>query len=367
MNILIQRPRSFASKALLWTLTAKCTCLTLILFLCAGSLQLLQAQQTVGGYHIQIITTNPPIKSMRGLSVVDDNVVWVSGTGGMVGRSINGGDSWEWHQVKGCDSCDWRSLYAFNDRKALVLNAGEPAHLFLTEDGGQSWQQVYFNATPGIFFDAMTFYNEKEGIAIGDPLQQHFTLLRTHDGGKTWQLDAPSISPGAITGEAIFAASGTSLIATGNNLCFATGGTVARLHKAGKKWESLPIPIIQGQASTGVFSIAFLSARKGIAVGGDYKNDTLRANNCLLTSDGGRTWTAPRTAPGGYKSCVAYITPQLLITTGTSGTDISVNGGMDWKKIGEGFNCAAKARNGKRVFLTGKTIGRLENTPSRQK
>ncbi|NML38336.1 oxidoreductase [Chitinophaga sp. G-6-1-13] len=312
-------------------------------------------------YQIRQLEAQPPLKSIRGLSAVSDDVVWASGTGGMVGRSINGGNSWEWHQIKACDSCDWRSLYAFNDQKAVVINAGEPAHVFLTEDGGQSWKRVYFNATPGIFFDAVVFYNEQEGIAIGDPLQQHFTVLRTHDGGHTWQLDTPAQSPEAVAGESIFAASGTSLIARKGLTVFVTGGTVSRLHQlSGSRWSSTPLPLLQGQPSTGAFSVAFLNNRTGIVVGGDYRKDTIRQQNCLLTSDGGRTWTSPRTAPGGFKSAVAWLTPQILVTTGTSGTDISVNGGKDWTKIGEGFHCAAKSRNGKRLFLAGKSIAHLE-------
>ncbi|MBC9929595.1 WD40/YVTN/BNR-like repeat-containing protein [Chitinophaga qingshengii] len=310
---------------------------------------------------LHITVAQPPLKSIRGLSAVSDDIVWASGTGGMVGRSLDGGNTWEWHQVKACDSCDWRSLYAFNDRKAVVINAGEPAHVFLTEDGGTSWQKVYFNATPGIFFDAVAFYNDREGMALGDPLQQHFAVLRTHDGGQTWQMDAPAVSPAAVAGESIFAASGTGLIARKGLTAFVTGGTVARLHTlSGDRWSSSPLPLLQGQPSAGAFSVAFLDNRTGIVVGGDYRNDTLRRQNCLLTSDGGRTWTIPHTAPGGFKSAVTWYNSRVLVTTGTSGTDISLNGGKDWQRIGEGFHCVVKARKGKRLFLAGKSIAYLE-------
>ncbi|NSL87434.1 oxidoreductase [Chitinophaga sp. Mgbs1] len=333
---------------------------TIIFLLASGYFSRIQAQAQPADYHIKITEATPPARSIRGLSAVTDDIVWVSGTGGQVGRSTDGGRSWQWTRVSGCDSCDWRSLYAFDEKKAVVINAGEPAHIFMTADGGSTWQRVYFNNTPGIFFDAVEFFDTQEGIAIGDPLQEQFTVLRTHDGGRTWQPDTNA--PAAGKGESIFAASGTSLITIGGNRVYAaTGGTVSRLHQYGDNtWKALPIPLIQGQATTGTFSIAFLNSRKGIAVGGDYKNDTLRQGNCALTSDGGRHWTLPRTAPGGFKSCVAYITPELLITTGTSGTDISENGGKDWRKIGDGFHVARRARNGSRVFLAGKTIAILE-------
>ncbi|CAL1517622.1 YCF48-related protein [Chitinophaga sp. MM2321] len=359
------KPSVYTSDTSQWTITAHAgfcgfPAIIIICFNIISCFLPVQAQNKVGNYHIKIVSPDPPLKSIRGISAVTDDIVWVSGTGGKVGKSTDGGNNWQWMQVSACDSCDWRSIYAFDDKKALVLNAGEPARLFLTTDGGSSWQQVFSDTTKGIFFDAMDFFNDKEGIAIGDPLQNKFTIIRTHDGGQSWQHDRPTLLPAAIPGEALFAASGTSLITLpGNKVYFGTGGTVSRLFQSGQQWKAVTIPVIQGKSTTGTFSIAFLDANNGIAVGGDYQNDTLRQGNCMLTNNGGRSWFAPSTAPGGYKSGVAYITPQLLIATGTSGTDISNNGGRDWHRIGDGFNVVRRARNGKRVFLAGKNIGLL--------
>ncbi|HVI47488.1 MAG TPA: hypothetical protein VM802_21630 [Chitinophaga sp.] len=310
--------------------------------------------------HIKILVSAPPAKSIRGLCPVSDDIVWASGTGGMVGKSTDGGQNWQWTQIRGCDSCDWRSLYAFNDKKALVLNAGEPARLFLTEDGGLNWQQVFSDTTHGIFFDAIDFFNDREGIAIGDPLQNRFTIIRTHDGGKTWRHDPVATLPVATNGESLFAASGTSLVTLpGNKVYFGTGGTVSRLFTSGSSWLPLTIPIIQGSSTTGAFSIAFLNNKIGIAIGGDYKNDTLTKGNCVITIDGGHNWYTPHTPPHGFKSCVAFITPKVLVATGTSGTDISFNKGRDWQQAGQGFHVVKRARNGKRIFLAGTSIGIL--------
>lgn len=326
----------------------------LFLFLPAG------AQQKQPLYEIRTIAVTP-VKSIRGLSVVTDNVLWASGTGGQVGNSTDAGVHWQWTTVTGCDSCDWRSIYAFDARKAIVLNAGEPALIFLTEDGGTSWTQVFRDNRPGIFFDAMQFFNEKEGIAIGDPLAHKFTVIRTHNGGLTWEPDPIATLPDAVEGEAIFAASNSGMVALpGNNVYFATGGNVARLYKSGRNWQAYTIPVVQGSASTGAFSIAFRNASHGIAVGGDYKQDTARKGNCMLTTNGGRSWFAPQTPPGGYRSGVAWINSRHLIATGTSGTDISEDGGLHWKTVYKGFNVVAKARKGTQVFLAGKDIAVLD-------
>src|SRR5690606_11485980 len=126
----------------------------------------------------------------------------------------------------------------------------------------------------------------------------------------------------------------------GGDVCFATGGSRARFFRQHKgRWRSAALPILQGQPSTGVFSMAFRNSRQGVAVGGDYSNDTLRRQNCVLTSNGGRTWTAPLTPPGGYRSSVCWTGPGSLIATGTSGTDVSADGGLHWQLISrEGYH-----------------------------
>jgi hypothetical protein len=110
----------------------------------------------------------------------------------------------------------------------------------------------------------------------------------------------------------------------------------------------------QGSAGQGAFSVAFFNSLKGIVVGGDYTRDTINSKNCLITADGGLHWNAPLLPPNGYRSCVKYVSEKIVIATGTSGTDLSEDGGLHWKKISEtGFHAIAVAPAGKRVWLAG--------------
>ncbi|SHN38924.1 Uncharacterized protein SAMN05216311_11179 [Chitinophaga sp. CF418] len=297
----------------------------------------------------------PPIKSIRGMSVLNNGVIWISGTEGKVGRSTDYGAHWDWITVPGYDTCDWRSLVAFSDKRALLLNAGEPAHLLLTTDGGATWKEVYSNHTKGVFFDGMAFRNAKEGIAIGDPINGRFTIIRTKDSGNTWQADPFEASPLAKEGEAIFAASGTSVrIMPGGQACFITGGTNSRFISGWEKWSPVEWSFIHGSSGTGAFSVAFADKQHGVAVGGDYTKDTVTTGNCLVTKDGGRSWQPVVTPPAGYRSCVQYIGHDTFVATGTSGTDISEDGGLNWYKISkEGYHVAGMAPAGKRVWLAG--------------
>ena len=125
--------------------------------------------------------------SLRGLSVVDDNVAWVSGNHGWVAISTNGGNNWKAMQVAGFEKYDFRSIYAFNAKTAIIANAGTPANVLLTTDGGASWNVVYKNDDSAAFIDDIDFWNVNDGIICGDPLKGRMMLLRTSDGGKSWK------------------------------------------------------------------------------------------------------------------------------------------------------------------------------------
>src|SRR5206468_8034825 len=82
--------------------------------------------------------------------------------------------------------------------------------------------------------------------------------------------------------EGAFAASGTAITALGNNIWFGTGGPKARVfHSAdrGQTWTVSDTPIMHGEASQGIFSIAFRDATRGVIVGGDYKQPTKTGAN----------------------------------------------------------------------------------------
>jgi len=296
--------------------------------------------------------------SFRGLSVADDNTVWVSGSTGWIGKSTDGAKQWEFKQVSGFEKLDFRSLYAFDSQNAIIANAGSPAHILKTTDGGNTWQIVYQNHHPDAFLDGIDFWNDREGMIYGDPIQGRMFLLITLDGGKTWNELPEAQRPRLIEGEASFAASGTGIRCYGKSkVIISTGGKSSRLfvsNNKGELWKALTPPVIQGKSSTGIFSVAFRD-KKGIVVGGDYLQDSLTVKHVLLTRDAGKTWQPPATTTRGYRECVEYIANKILIATGPSGMDVSYNEGRDWQPLSDeqGFHVVRKARQGKLVVVAG--------------
>ncbi len=295
---------------------------------------------------------------MRGLSVISDQVAWVSGSNGQVGKTLDGGKTWEWTQPKGYEKLDFRDIEAFDAQNAVIVNAGSPAYILLTADGGKNWKEVYKNTDSLIFLDGMDFWDRQQGLIFGDPIDNKMQLLKTTDGGLTWNNITSNLKKELTVGEAGFAASGTTIRTQADGkVWIATGGKVSNIYYSanyGKKWKVFKCPIIQGESSTGPFSIAFYDAKKGIAVGGNYLKDKENDNNILLTSDGGKTWSKPISPVLGYRSAVTYITAQLCLATGSSGTDVSTDGGKNWTNISTlNFNALQKAKNGELILLTG--------------
>jgi photosystem II stability/assembly factor-like uncharacterized protein len=290
--------------------------------------------------------------SIRGLSVVNDNIVWVSGANGMVGRSIDGGATFKWNKVDGFAKTDFRDIEAFDANTAIIMGIDTPAVILKTIDGGISWKIVFQDKRPGMFLDAMEFFNEKSGVVIGDPINGKIFIAVTVDAGNSWRAIPESLSPVAEKGEAMFASSGTNVRKLGREeLLFITGGTRSRLFLRNDK---IDLPIIQGKETTGANSLAVWDKKTFAIVGGDFNNASSREKNCVVTKNAGKTFLTPTTPPFGYRSCVEYLSKSTLITCGITGIDVSEDGGMNWRNISnEGFHVVRKAKKGKAVYLAG--------------
>ena len=226
----------------------------------------------------------------------------------------------------------------------FMLSVGNPALLFKTGENG-AMEVVYKEEHENVFYNAMRFWNSKEGIAIGDPTEECMSIIITRDGGKTWHKVACENLPKIKEGEAAFAASNTNIAIIGNKAWIATGGMTSRIlfsDDKGKSWQVFETPMINGEATTGTYSIDFYDENNGFAIGGDYTKPDANNANKMRTSNGGRTWELVGNGKEpGYRSCVQYVPNsggKELVTIGIQGIDYSSDSGSTWKHLSdEGF------------------------------
>lgn len=290
--------------------------------------------------------------SLRGLSAVNERIVWVSGSNGTVGKSVDSGHTWHWMTVNGFEKTDFRDIEAFDETSAVIMGIGEPAYILRTADGGSTWKVVYENKTKGMFLDAMEFWNLMSGIVIGDPVNGKIFIARTFDGGMHWRELPADNYPRAVSGEAMFASSGTNIRKLANDeAVFVTGGTRSRLFIRDKK---IDLPVVQGKESTGANSIAVKNKKVMVIVGGDFNAKDSVGKNCVITSDGGNSFQYPAVPPHGYRSCVEYLEKDKWLSCGLNGIDISYDDGNNWQWLSkEGFHVCRKAKEDKTVFFAG--------------
>ncbi|MFN7313694.1 MAG: WD40/YVTN/BNR-like repeat-containing protein [Bacteroidota bacterium] len=334
-----------------------------------------------GGLHSMVVETINPANhiidsgidvnkiSFRGLSVVNNHTVWASGTRGVFARSTDG-ITFTIKQIPGYAHVDFRDIEAFDANRAIVMSSGTPALILRTIDGGLNWKEVYRNNDSAYFLDAMDFWNEQSGIVIGDPIKQHFVVLQTNDSGATWKELSRKNTPTAHEGEAIFAASGTSLTCIGNkgDLFFVTGGKTARFIQGNiqnKKWNDVPLPIQQGNSHQGAFSV-IRAWPKVMVVGGDYLADSIEQYNACWA------WDTLFFKPNYFKPIKSKHRPYLssvvfqdyigFIACGTSGVYVYASEEDEWKKISSTpMHVVKKAKQGNAIYFAGPKgkIGKL--------
>lgn len=297
--------------------------------------------------------------SLRGLHVVNENVIWASGSGGTILLSVDGGESWSVNIITGAEKNDFRSIYAWDEKRAMVFGVAGPVFGYRTNDGGKSWEVVFEDATKGLFFNSLKFADEKNGLAVSDPIDGKFFVIKTNDGGEDWKrvISLPNVTEG----EANFAASNTCIeFLPSGKAWIASGGKDARVFYSddfGKSWDVVKTPIIRSLASSGIFSVSFKNDREGVIIGGIYDQPELNSNIAAYTFDGGKTWQPAVTMPKEYRSCVQLVSDKkqsFLFAIGKTGCDISTDNGINWEFLNEtGFYTFRAVPNKLQGFAAG--------------
>ncbi len=279
---------------------------------------------------------SPTGNSIRGISAVDSNIIWLSGSKGTILKSTNGGLNWEQLEAPDNDSLDFRSVLAFSASSAIIVSAGFPARAYRTKDGGSTWNLVYENKDSAAFMNSIAFKNEREGIIMGDQLKGRHLILRTGDGGETWKrIDSVDV-PKPLKVENAFAASGSCIAVSKSGRFFiGFGGEETRIFSSvnGYKWKAKTTPFFHGEPTNGIYSIAASGSGKIMGVGGDYTQVDSSRFPIISTTDG-KSWVKTKGKTGGFRSIVDYSAKgKFWVCGGTNGLEMSTDDGKSWTKF----------------------------------
>ena len=233
---------------------------------------------------------------------------------------------------------NFRAL-AIKNENVFAISIGNPALLF------KNGKVVYKEIHPKVFYDSMEFWNENEGIAVGDFTENCISIIITRDGGNNWNKLDCTVFNQIIEGEGFFAASDTNISIIGNKTWIASGGKNSRVYFSndkGRTWEIFNTPVLQGESTTGIFSMDFYDQNNGYAIGGDYTKPEIDSLNKIFTVDGGKSWKNMGLKKSEHlskiiihpsNSNVIWVASQgpLWSKGGERGVYKSLDGGKTWK------------------------------------
>jgi photosystem II stability/assembly factor-like uncharacterized protein len=284
--------------------------------------------------------------SIRAIVPIDDQKVWFAANRGRVG--IIDGQTPKLATIKYEDSLlHFRSIATIKDA-VFVLSIGNPGVLYKIDFNGEEAthiEEVYSERGEKVFYDAIAFWNDKEGIAMGDPTDNCLSIIVTRDGGDNWEKISCELLPAVENGEAAFAASNTNIAIVNDHVWIASGGKRTRVfHSADKgvSWEVFETPMLQGGTMTGIYSIDFFDENTGVIFGGNWEQKEFNEGNKALTTDGGKTWELLSNGAGpGYRSSVSFVPGTKgkgIVAVGSPGVSYSNDQGESWIEMSqEGF------------------------------
>lgn len=300
---------------------------------------------------------------LQAVSVVDRDVVWVSGHGGTYARTTDGGATWSAAVVPGADSLQFRDVHARDARTAWLLAAGpgELSRIYRTDDAGEQWSLQWTNPEPEGFYDCLDFWDDRRGVVYGDAVDGTLRILLTEDGGRSWDRVPDDALPPALPGEGGFAASGLCVETGDDGRAWVAAGNTTRTRvfltdDYGRSWRAVRVPVDAGEGA-GLTAVSMVDATRGFVFGGVLHAPDEYTRNVAATEDGGESWTAlpalsfPGAAYGGL--AVPGTGGRALVAVGPGGAAVSGDGGATWVTVDDRSWWATGSAGPRATWITG--------------
>ncbi|MFY1045445.1 T9SS type A sorting domain-containing protein [Chryseobacterium sp. GP-SGM7] len=273
------------------------------------------------------------------LAVVDNNTVWALGYDGSASganfqtfsKTTNAGTTWTSGSINvGNANYLISDLTAVSGTTAWVTATptagGNGGGVWKTTNSGTTWtkQTTASFSSNASFANTVHFWDENNGVAMGDPTGTLFEIYTTTNGGTTWtKLTSASVAP-ATSGEYGYV---HLKEVAGDNVWFGTStGRIFKSANKGVTWTvvSTPLSDFGGLAESGKIAIKDANTAWILSDLG----------TVYSTTNGGTSWSTISTITQSSDITFVPGTTSTLIAVGNgTGSSISTNGGTSWTTI----------------------------------
>jgi len=282
-------------------------------------------------------------RGIRYLDAVDNLTAWAiayDGSGGNaattdITMTTDGGDLWTPNIVLATAGYGLGNICGLSGTVAyasLFNQDGDQDGVcgaYKTTNGGSTWTQL--GNYPISFCNNVIFWNENEGVVLGDYNDSYFEDYYTSDGGVTW-IRVPLANYSGLPWQSGEAGWTGVVDVVGDTVIFGTNkGNVYISHDKGHTYFASYSGASTGGTNAGVNEVTFKDGTHGLAA-----HDNGVTYDLYETLDGGVNWAPVAYSGTCYSSGLAYLpgTANKYVSTGaatgSSGASYSVDGGHSW-------------------------------------
>ncbi len=251
----------------------------------------------------EIIADKPVPKNLgfHGVSVVDDNIVWMAAndypiwgySNGnpdhtiRVVKTIDGGKNWQHFDVVEAKGRITYEIFAIDSLTAWIttnkFDNTDKTPIFKTTDGGRTWRQIEIASFAG--GNIIHFFNSQEGIVINGS-----NVALSNDGGETW-FSNTGMKYALKQNELLYLYSSSTSKAAFSDSIVVVGTNMGRIFFSkdrGQNWQTKQV----GTVNDVMTAITMLNDNHWIAISpgsrsqGDYVNSKV-----FQSYNGGSTWS----------------------------------------------------------------------------
>ncbi|MBU1718874.1 MAG: hypothetical protein KKA07_07340, partial [Bacteroidetes bacterium] len=265
-------------------------------------------------------TMGPWIKDQH---FVNSITGFACGDDGLILKTTNGGTNWNRKMLSGnMQSRAFNGIFFIDENIGIAVGGNEwndaITTIIRTTDGGQSWNLVMDNLGP--WLRDVYFVNSTTGFAVGD----NGLLLKTTDGGLNWTTLTVTGSAANRKYNAVWFTDANTGVAVGGNQSNDSIATIIRTTDGGATWNML-----QDAIAPWLTDVTFISSTRGYIVG---RNGTF-----LKTDNAGATWTVdsiPGTDANYSFNSISFLNYQYGVVGGQNGRVFIASSGSGQSPVG---------------------------------